>query len=103
MNMAILQVTTLLGLLLFGLGLISILMQCNGLAVILGFQLMSVGSVVTIVAFAHFHDDYSGQMMGLIALAAGVGQALVTLSLLCLRYRRGGDTDLDNRLQEFEG
>ena len=103
MSMAILQVTTLLGLLLFGLGLIRILLRRNGLAVILGFQLMSVGSVVALVAFAHFHGDSSGQVMGMIALAAGVGQALVTLSLLCLRYRRGGDTDLDSRLQEFEG
>ncbi len=103
MNAAILQVTTLLGLLLFGFGLTGIVLRRNGLAVILGFQLMGVGSVVALTAFAHSHADDSGQVMALIALAAGVGQAIVVLSLLCVRHRRGGDIDLDKRSPEFEG
>ncbi len=103
MSAATLQVTTLLSLLLFGLGLTGIVLRRNGLAVILGFQLMGMGSVVALTAFAHSHGDDSGQVMALIALTAGVAQAIVALSLLCLRHRGGGDTDLDNRSPDFEG
>ena len=103
MSAAILQLTTLLGVLLFGLGLTGIVLRRNVLAVLLGFQLMGVGAVVTLAAFAHFHADDSAQVMALIATAAGVGQAMVLLSLLCLRHRRGGDTDLGKRSPEFEG
>lgn len=103
MSAAILQLTTLLGVLLFGLGLTGIVLRRNVLAVLLGFQLMGVGAVVTLAAFAHFHADDSGQVIALITLAAGVGQAVVLLSLLCLRLRRGGDTDLGRRSPEFEG
>ena len=100
MSTAIRKATALFGLLLFGLGLTGIVLRRNGLAVILGFQLMGVGSVVALTAFAPSHADDSGQVM---ALAAGVGQAIVALSLLCLRHRHGGDTDLDKRSPEFEG
>jgi NADH:ubiquinone oxidoreductase subunit K len=100
---AAMQVTILLGLVLFGLGLTGILVRRNGLSVILGFQLMGVGSVVALAAFAHHHADRAGEVVALIVLAAGVAQALVALSLLCLRDRRGGDVDMEQRLPEFEG
>ena len=103
MNPAVLQLTILFSLILFGTGLTGILVRRNGLSVILGFQLMAIGSVVALSAFAHFHSDRSGEVVALIALAAAVAQAIVMLSLLCLRYRRGGDIDLEQRSGEFEG
>ena len=97
------EVTSLLGVVLFGLGLAGVLLRRNRLSAALGSQLMGVGAVLALSAFAHHRADRAGQAAALIALTAVVAQGAVALSLVVLHHRRGGGAGPDGHLGEPEG
>ena len=102
MSAAALQVSLLVGLLLSGLGLTGILVRRNGLSIVLGIQLMGIGAVLAMTAFAHHHADSAGRAAALIALAAVVAQAAVILSLVCLNRRRAAAAEAGAQQPELE-
>lgn len=102
MSAAALQVTLLVSLLLFGLGLAGILVRNNGLSVVLGIQLMGSGAVLAMAAFAHHHADSAGRAAALIALAAVAAQAAVILSLVYRHHRRAASVEGGQRSEPEE-
>lgn len=69
-----------LGALLFGLGAAGFVVRRHSASTILSAGIMFQGVVLTLVAFAAFHQTWSGQVLALAAMVVTTVQGLVALS-----------------------
>lgn len=79
--MALLLHYLVLGALLFALGAAGFVVRRHGASTILSAGVMVQGAILTLIAFAAFHQTWSGQVLAMAAMAVTTVQGLVALSL----------------------
>ena|SRR5438132_12483884 len=85
----------LLGALLFGIGLLGVLLRRNALIVLMGVELMLNGANLTLLAFAHVHRDMRGHALAFLVIAIAAAEAAVGLAILVGIFRTRQTTNLD--------
>jgi NADH-quinone oxidoreductase subunit K len=78
---------------LFGLGLVGFLTRRNLITMFLSAELMLQGVVINFLAFAKFHANLSGQVMGLMIVAVAACEAGLAMALFIVLYRRSKSLD----------
>ncbi|MEM7625547.1 MAG: NADH-quinone oxidoreductase subunit NuoK [Planctomycetota bacterium] len=76
------------GAILFALGLVGFISRRNLIVMFLCTEMMFQGVVVTLVAFSHFHQNYTGQTFVIFVLTIAAAEAALALGLIVLLFRR---------------
>lgn len=74
--------------LLFGLGLLGVLVRRNLLVIFMSVELMLNAANLAAVAFARFHGDLHGQVLVLFVIAVAAAEVAVGLALLVALFRK---------------
>jgi NADH-quinone oxidoreductase subunit K len=75
--------------LLFGLGVLGVILQRNLLVMFMSVELMLNAANLALVAFSHFRRDLAGQAMALFILAVAAAEVGVGLALIVTLMRKG--------------
>jgi NADH-quinone oxidoreductase subunit K len=78
---------------LFALGLVGFLTRRNLITMFLSAELMLQGVVLTLLAFARFHANLSGQAFALFVVAVAACEAGIAMALFIALYRRNRSLD----------
>lgn len=73
--------------LIFGMGLISLLINRNLIIVFISLEVMLAGVNLALVSLAHYMNDIRGQIIALFSIAVAAGSVAVGLSLLVANFR----------------
>ncbi len=79
---------------LFGLGAIGFLTRRNALIMFMCIELMLNAVNLSLVAFAHFRVDLSGQVLVLFIFAVAAAEVAVGLAILIALFRHVKDVDI---------
>lgn len=82
------QVSLVLSLLLFAIGLVGFLTRRNMILMFLSTELMFQAAALAFVAFGRMWMDLSGQLMVIFILTVAAAEAALALGLVVLLYRR---------------
>ena len=82
------------GAILFALGLVGFLTRRNLIIMFLCTEMMFQGIVVSLVAFARFHGNVTGQTFVIFVLTIAAAEAALALGLVVLLYRRRRTLDV---------
>ena len=86
-----------LGCFLFGLGILSILInRRNLLRILLSVELMLLGININFVAFSHDFGDLTGQVFSLFILTVAAAEAAIGLAILVVHYRATHSISIDH-------
>ena len=91
---ALLNNSLIVGALLFGIGLIGFLSRRNMIVMFLAAEMMLQGVSLSLVAFARFHNDFSGQMLVLFIIAVAACEAAIALALILAIFHRNEKLDI---------
>lgn len=80
---------------LFGIGVIGVLMRKNALIVMMSIELMLNAANLTIVAFARFHGDMNGHALAFVVIAVAAAEAAVGLAIVVAVFRSRRHADID--------
>jgi NADH-quinone oxidoreductase subunit K len=80
---------------LFGIGVIGVLMRRNALIVMMSIELMLNAANITIVAFARQHGDMSGHALAFIVIAVAAAEAAVGLAIVVVVFRTRRHANVD--------
>jgi NADH-quinone oxidoreductase subunit K len=86
---------TLLGAVLFALGLIGFLARRNLIVIFLSTEVMFQGVLLNFVGFGRFHHQLDGQAYAMFLLVIAAVEAGLGLGLVVLLFRRKGTLDAD--------
>ncbi|MEM6257778.1 MAG: NADH-quinone oxidoreductase subunit NuoK [Planctomycetota bacterium] len=76
------------GAILFTLGLVGFVTRKNLIVMFLCTEMMFQGVVITLVAFAMFHNNVTGQTFVIFVLTVAAAEAALALGLVVLMFRR---------------
>ena len=83
------------GAVLFVLGLIGFVTRRNLIIMFLCTEMMFQGVAVTLVAFAKFHGNVTGQTFVIFVLTIAAAEAALALGLVVMMFRRRGTLDVE--------
>lgn len=78
----------------FGMGLISVLINRNLILLLISLEVMLSGVNLALVALSHYLQDLRGQVLVLFTIAVAAGSVAVGLSLLVGNFNLRGNIDL---------
>lgn len=85
-----------LGAILFGLGLIGMMLNRKNIILLLVcVELMLLAVNTNFIAFSHFYNDISGQVFVFFILTVAAAEAAIGLAIVMLLYRNRGNIDVD--------
>ena len=85
-----------LGAILFGLGLIGIMLNRKNIILLLVcVELMLLAVNTNFIAFSHFYNEVSGQVFVFFILTVAAAEAAIGLAIVMLLYRNRGNIDVD--------
>lgn len=85
-----------LGAILFGFGLIGIMMNRRNIILLLVcIELMLLAVNTNFVAFSHYYNEISGQVFVFFILTVAAAEAAIGLAIVMLLYRNRGNIDVD--------
>ena len=93
-EIAILKDYLIVGVLLFGIGLVGFLSRRNMIVMFLSIEIMLQGVSLSLVAWSRFHNNFGGQMLVLFIIAVAACEAAVALALVLMLFRRRGNLDI---------
>lgn len=93
-EIAILQDYLIVGVLLFGIGLIGFLTRRNMIVVFLAAEMMLQGVSLSLVAWGRYYNDFGGQMLVLFIIAVAACEAALALAMFLMLFRRRGSLDI---------
>ena len=85
----------LLGALLFGLGVIGVILRRNALIMLMGVELQLNAANLTLVAFSRAHHDAHAQAFAFIVIAVAAAEAAVGLAIVVGIFRNRRSVNLD--------
>ena len=74
--------------LLFGLGLLGVILQRNLLVIYMSLELMLNAANLALVAFSHFNQQLNGQVMVFFVITVAAAEVAVGLALIVALFRR---------------
>jgi NADH-quinone oxidoreductase subunit K len=80
---------------LFGIGLLGVLMKRNALIVMMGVELMLNAANLTFLAFARQRGDLGGHAIAFFVIAVAAAEAAVGLAIVIAIYRTRGALNVD--------
>ncbi|KTD72177.1 NADH-quinone oxidoreductase subunit NuoK [Legionella tucsonensis] len=85
-----------LGAILFGLGLIGIMMNRRNIILLLVcIELMLLAVNTNFVAFSHYYNEIGGQVFVFFILTVAAAEAAIGLAIVMLLFRNRGNIDVD--------
>ena len=85
-----------IGAVLFSLGLFGVITRCNGVAVLMGVELILNAANVNFVAFSRFGGmDLSGHVFSLFVIILAAAEAAVALAIILNIYNNMGTINID--------
>lgn len=87
---------TVLGAILFAIGVAGVLMRRNAIILFMSIELMLNAVNLTFVAFAHQLASLDGQVVVFFVLTVAAAEVAVGLALIVAIYRTMGSTDVDD-------
>jgi len=79
----------------FSLGLLGVLIRRNFIIVLMAVEMMLNAANLNLVAFSHYLNSLTGQMVALFTIAIAAGEAAVGLAIVVSVYRTRRSIDLD--------
>lgn len=79
---------------LFTIGLIGVLIRRNAIVVFMCVELMLNAVNISLIAFASYHGDISGQILVFFALAVAAAEAVVGLAIILAIFRSNLSVDI---------
>lgn len=85
-----------LGAILFGLGLIGMMLnRKNVILLLVCVELMLLAVNTNFIAFSHYYNEISGQVFVFFILTVAAAEAAIGLAIVMLLYRNRGNIDVD--------
>lgn len=84
-----------LGAVLFGIGVIGVLVRRNALIVMMSIELMLNAANITLIAFARQHGDMSGHAFAFIVIAVAAAEAAIGLAIVVALFRNRRHANID--------
>lgn len=85
-----------LGAILFGLGLIGMMLNRKNIILLLVcVELMLLAVNTNFIAFSHFYNEIAGQVFVFFILTVAAAEAAIGLAIVMLLYRNRGNIDVD--------
>jgi NADH-quinone oxidoreductase subunit K len=85
-----------LGAILFGFGLIGIMMNRRNIILLLVcIELMLLAVNTNFIAFSHYYNEISGQVFVFFILTVAAAEAAIGLAIVMLLFRNRGNIDID--------
>jgi NADH-quinone oxidoreductase subunit K len=91
---ALLHNSLILGVILFGVGLVGMLTRRNMIVMFLCAEMMLQGVAVSLVAWGRYHNDFGGQMLVIFILTVAACEAGLALALFVVLFQRSGSLDI---------
>src|SRR3989338_713746 len=82
--------------LLFGIGLIGLLIRRNVLLILLSIEIMLNAANLTFVAGASLHGEITGQLAAFFVMVVAAAEVTIGLAIAILLFRKLGGTDTDS-------
>ena len=86
----------LLSTIIFGIGVIGVLIRRNAIVIFMSIELMLNAVNLLLAAFSVHHNDSSGQVFVFFIMAVAAAEVAVGLAILMMIYRNTGSIDIDN-------
>ncbi len=80
---------------LFGIGLVGVVLRRNALIVMMAIELMLNAANMTILTFARMHGDMNGHALAFVVIAVAAAEAAVGLAIVVAVYRARGHANVD--------
>jgi NADH-quinone oxidoreductase subunit K len=93
-EIALLNDYLIVGVLLFGIGMIGFLSRRNIIVMFLSLEIMLQGVSLSLVAWSRYHNDFGGQMLVLFIIALAACEAALALALVLVVFARRGTLDI---------
>lgn len=85
-----------LGAILFGFGLIGVMLNRRNIILLLVcIELMLLAVNTNFIAFSHYYNEISGQIFVFFILTVAAAEAAIGLAIVMLLYRNRGNIDVD--------
>ena len=81
--------------LLFGIGLVGILIRRNVLLILLSLELLLNASNLALIAFSNYHNSLEGQVIVLFIIAIAAAEVTVALAITVLLFQTWGSIRTD--------
>jgi NADH:ubiquinone oxidoreductase subunit K len=79
---------------LFIIGVIGVLIRRNAVVIIMCVELMLNAVNVSLIAFASYHGDVTGQILVFFVLAVAAAEAIIGLAIIIAIFRNNLSTDI---------
>lgn len=79
----------------FSLGLLGVLIRRNFIIVLMAIEMMLNAANLNLVAFSHYLNSLTGQMVALFTIAIAAGEAAVGLAIIVVIFRGKLATNVD--------
>lgn len=79
----------------FSLGLVGVLIRRNFIIVLMAIEMMLNAANLNLVAFSHYLNSLTGQMVALFTIAIAAGEAAVGLAIIVVIFRGKIATNVD--------
>lgn len=91
-----------LAVILFGLGILGVLLRKNALVVFMSLELMFNAANLVFVAFSNYYKVLDGQALVVFVMVAAAAEVAVGLALMVMIFRTKGSIDIDqmNKLKD---
>lgn len=90
----LLQNYLVVGVLLFGIGLVGVLTRRNMIVIFLSIELMLQAVSLNLVAFARYYNNFSGQVFVIAVITVAACEAAIVMALLLMLYRDSHSLDI---------
>lgn len=79
----------------FTIGLVGVLIRRNFIIVLMALEIMLNAANINLVAFSHYLDSLTGQIVALFVIAIAAGEAAVGLAIIIVVFRSKIATNVD--------
>ncbi|MBL9006922.1 MAG: NADH-quinone oxidoreductase subunit NuoK [Myxococcales bacterium] len=84
-----------LGLVIFGIGIMGVFLRRNALITLMSIELMLNAGNLTLLSFARAQHDMRGQALAFLVIAVAAAEAAIGLAIVVGLFRNRKSTDLD--------
>jgi NADH-quinone oxidoreductase subunit K len=84
-----------LAVVLFGLGLVGVLLRRNALVIFMSLELMFNAANLVFVSFSNYYNLLDGQALVIFVMVAAAADVAVGLALMVMIFRTKGSIDID--------
>ena len=84
-----------LALVLFGLGLLGVLLRRNALVIFMSLELMFNAANLVFISFSNYYGLLDGQALVIFVMVAAAAEVAVGLALMVMIFRTKGSIDID--------